>query len=61
MLAIGNSNGAMELWNVNNWNFVKEFTNHRSNINDIKFSLNSDFIFTSSFDKTVKIYSLNTL
>jgi WD40 repeat protein len=30
-------------------------------VRDIKFSINSDFLFSCSYDKTVKIYNLKTL
>jgi WD40 repeat protein len=62
LLAIGMKNGIIEIWSCSTWNFIKDFNNHKDYIvRDIKFSINSDFLFSCADDETVKIYNLKTL
>jgi WD40 repeat protein len=54
-------NGIIEIWSCSTWKFIKDFNNHKKYVRDIKFSINSDFLFSCAGDETVKIYNLKTL
>jgi WD40 repeat protein len=56
------NNGIIEIWSCSTWKFIKDFNNHKDyRVRDIKFSINSDFLFSCAGDETVKIYNLKTL
>ncbi|HNW57523.1 MAG TPA: hypothetical protein PLR88_00990 [Bacteroidales bacterium] len=58
LLAIGDVNGNVELWNINLRKRISEVKAHSAQINDIQFNTTLKQMATASNDKTIKIYNI---
>jgi WD40 repeat protein len=48
----------MEVWDSTKFKKVRKFTSHSNKINDCFFSKDNKFIFSTSQDKTLKIFEI---
>jgi WD40 repeat protein len=56
MLVMGSYNGALELWDLKKGVLLWSVMAHDSQINDVKFSSDDDFLVTCSPDKKVRLF-----
>jgi hypothetical protein len=60
-IATGDSKGNVKLWNPYSRKLIKNLKNHNARVVDIKFSSNSDFMVSSSYDGTAYIFDTRYL
>jgi WD40 repeat protein len=58
MLAIGDVNGNIELWDINLNKKISEVKAHNAQVNDIQFNKAMNQMATASYDKTLKIFNI---
>lgn len=58
ILAIGDSNGTLKLWEIETGNEIRELSGHSSLISDLPFSPDGRLLASTSFDGQVKIWDV---
>jgi hypothetical protein len=58
MLALGDVNGNIELWDINLNKKISEVKAHNAQVNDIQFNKAMNQMATASYDKTLKIFNI---
>lgn len=61
LLATGCADGTMSIWQTDNMENQRKFTNHRDAVNAVSFPLTGDELFTASSDRTVKLFNATSL
>jgi len=59
LLAIGDANGTVELWDINKRAKISEVKAHIAQVNDIRFNTTLKQMATASNDKTLKIFNIS--
>ena len=59
LLAIGEVDGAVSLWDVSSWTRKHDFVGHTKSVNQIVFGSDSETIWTASSDKSVRCWNNN--
>ena len=60
-VAIGQVNGTVKVFSLNNTSDVEQLVGHTSKVNAIRFSSDNQFIATASSDKTVRLWNVKNL
>ena len=60
ILASGNGDGHIKLWNLSNSSLFQQLNNHTNDVTCLKLSNNKSQLASSSLDKTIKLWDLNT-
>ncbi|MCX6256050.1 MAG: hypothetical protein NTV31_16485 [Bacteroidia bacterium] len=58
LLAIGDVNGSVELWDINARKLISEIKAHSAQVNDIQFNTTLKQMATAGNDKTIKIFNI---
>jgi WD40 repeat protein len=59
LLVTAGADRFIKIWKVGSWECLHEISSHLGDVNSVRFSFNSKFIISSSFDKTVKVHDAN--
>ena len=60
ILASGNGNGEIKLWNLTNSSLYKQLNGHSNDVTCLKLSSNKYQLASSSLDKTIRYWNIET-
>ena len=59
-LAVGLNNGSISIYNIDSGSLITNYQGHNGSISDLELISNSNFLASSSYDKTVRIWDVTT-
>jgi len=59
-LAVGLSNGSISIYNIDSGSLITNYQGHNDTISNLELISNSNFLASSSYDKTVRIWDVTT-